>query len=239
MSNLTYSGWGGVFREVSEALRRTGGLDRRRVQASPALIEAQGDVSRLVTTWDDDLAQRIAADNLLLDRPADRWRASLAALAQRHGRCGPPSAIDAENALRGHWQLPCERGALRVSITLAPTMPPRVQYLDVRGVMPTGPVLQKAIDEVIALAARWDDARARALVAAEVDLEAWARQSQLAFLQAGECRAGDTLVGDGTRALLRLQCERGTLWADVVTDAASGKVTRVVLMPDGDRSCAM
>jgi CubicO group peptidase (beta-lactamase class C family) len=239
MSNLTYSGWGGVFREVFEALRKTGALERRRVQPSPALLDAQAQVTRLVTQWDEGSAQRVAADNLFLDRPVDRWRASLAALASRHGRCGPASAIDAENALRGEWRLPCERGVLRVSITLAPTAPPRVQYLDVRGALPPGPVLQKAIDEVTALAARWDEARARALVAPDVDLKAWARQSQLASLQAGECRAGDTLVGDGTRALLRLDCERGTLWADVVTDPASGKVTRVVLMPDGDRSCAM
>ena len=36
-----------------------------------------------------------------------------------------------ENALRGQWTIPCERGALRVSITLAPTMPPLVQFLDI------------------------------------------------------------------------------------------------------------
>jgi len=38
----------------------------------------------------------------------------------------------AENALRGEWVMPCERGALRVSITLAPIVPPKVQHLAVR-----------------------------------------------------------------------------------------------------------
>ena len=37
--------------------------------------------------------------------------------------------IDAENWLRGRFRLACERGALDATVTLAPTNPPRVQYL--------------------------------------------------------------------------------------------------------------
>jgi len=37
-----------------------------------------------------------------------------------------------ENALRGQWTMNCEKGKLQITITLAPTMPPRVQVLDVR-----------------------------------------------------------------------------------------------------------
>ena len=40
--------------------------------------------------------------------------------------------IDAENWLRGRFRLACERGALDATVTLAPTNPPRVQYLDVQ-----------------------------------------------------------------------------------------------------------
>ena len=43
------------------------------------------------------------------------------------------SAFDeVENALRGQWTMNCEKGKLQVAITLAPTMPPRVQFLSVR-----------------------------------------------------------------------------------------------------------
>jgi hypothetical protein len=35
-------------------------------------------------------------------------------------------------ALRGSWRMRCASGDLRVSITLAPTEPATVQYLDVR-----------------------------------------------------------------------------------------------------------
>lgn len=44
----------------------------------------------------------------------------------------PASFDHVENALRGQWTLDCERGQLQIAITLAPTMPPKVQYLDVR-----------------------------------------------------------------------------------------------------------
>jgi hypothetical protein len=37
-----------------------------------------------------------------------------------------------ENALRGQWLVDCERGKLLASVTLAPTMPPKVQFLNVR-----------------------------------------------------------------------------------------------------------
>jgi hypothetical protein len=48
------------------------------------------------------------------------------------GTCRPGSGFAyVENALRGRWVLPCERGDLLVSITLAPSMPSSVQFLEV------------------------------------------------------------------------------------------------------------
>jgi hypothetical protein len=89
-------------------------------------------VSRLVDRWDDGLAGSIAAENLFLDRSMDRRRREIETLRATVGQCRPDGRFDVENALRGQWTLTCERGALRVAVTLAPTMPPRVQFLDVR-----------------------------------------------------------------------------------------------------------
>jgi hypothetical protein len=88
-------------------------------------------VSRLVNEWDDTLADDIAAANLFLDRSKERWRRELAALRETHGTCRADERFDVENALRGQWTMQCDRGAVRVSITLAPTVPPRVQHLSV------------------------------------------------------------------------------------------------------------
>ena len=89
-------------------------------------------MTKLVLDWDDALARSLAADNLFLDRTMDRRRAEIAALRAQSGRCEAASRFAyVENALRGRWILPCERGDLLVSITLAPTMPPSVQFLEV------------------------------------------------------------------------------------------------------------
>jgi hypothetical protein len=75
--------------------------------------------------------------NLFLDRSKDRRQREIEELRGKAGTCSAPSGFDTvENALRGQWTLKCERGDLRVSITLAPTIPPRVQFLEVRAAPP-------------------------------------------------------------------------------------------------------
>jgi CubicO group peptidase (beta-lactamase class C family) len=131
--NLTYTGWGGASADALAALQRSGGLQPRVVQPSKELIDARNDVSSLVARWDDRLADRLAADNLFLDRSKERRRAEIEALRAQVGACTPPDRFDAvENALRGDWTMTCERGKLQVAITLAPTTPPLVQFLSVR-----------------------------------------------------------------------------------------------------------
>ena len=63
---------------------------------------------------------------------SDRRRAAIESLHAQVGACRAGSGFDrVENALRGDWTMSCERGRLRVAITLAPTMPPTVQFLSV------------------------------------------------------------------------------------------------------------
>ena len=131
--NLTYTGWGNTVGAAFDRLERTGGLVPRQVVPSPALVTARDDVSKLVVRWDDDRAERIAAENLFMDRSKDRRRKEIEELIAKTGQCVAPDKFDVvENALRGSWTLSCERGNLQVSITLAPTMPPTVQFMTVR-----------------------------------------------------------------------------------------------------------
>lgn len=131
--NLTYTGWGRTIDAAMDALARTRGLRPRMPQPSPALVQARDTVARLIVGWDDAVAESIAADNLFLDRSKERRRAELDELHATVGACTPGSGFDnVENALRGDWTIACERGRLQVAITLAPTMPPKVQFLAVR-----------------------------------------------------------------------------------------------------------
>jgi hypothetical protein len=116
-----------------DALVKTGGLQPRAPKPAPALVSARDAVSSLIVRWDDAAADRIAAVNLYLDRSKARRKAEIDALRQTVGVCQVPATFDrVENALRGQWTMTCERGKVQVAITLAPTMPPVVQYLDVR-----------------------------------------------------------------------------------------------------------
>jgi hypothetical protein len=130
--NRTYTGWGGPTNEALGILAKTGGLAPRAPQPSPVLTARREAVSRLVLSWNDRLADSLAAVNLFLDESADRRKANVSKLLSEVGPCRASTSFDVvENALRGQWTMPCDRGALRVSITLAPTTPPTVQFLEV------------------------------------------------------------------------------------------------------------
>jgi len=133
----TYTGWGGIAGQAFDLLAETGGLQRREAQPSPALVAAKAAVSRLVGQWDDRLADQIASPNLFLDRSRDRRRGELEQLRATLGACRADERFEyMENALRGRWLLQCERGQARAQVTLAPTLPPLVQYLEVRPAPP-------------------------------------------------------------------------------------------------------
>ena len=126
--NLTYTGWGGTVDRIIDALAKTGGLQPRTIQPSPALVAARNAVASLVVKWDETIADGIAAQNLFLDRDKAHRRADLDDLHTRLGACTPGSGFDdLPNALRGSWTMTCDRGRARVAITLAPTTPPKVQ----------------------------------------------------------------------------------------------------------------
>jgi CubicO group peptidase (beta-lactamase class C family) len=130
--NRTYTGWGGPTNDALGMLTKTGGLVARMPEPSPVLTARREAVSRLVMKWDDRLADSLAAVNLFLDRSRDRRKADIAALLSDVGACQAGRGFDfVENALRGQWTMPCERGSLQVSITLAPTAVPSVQFFQV------------------------------------------------------------------------------------------------------------
>ncbi len=130
--NLTYTSWPRTFDTALDALARTGGLQPRAIEPSPALTSARDEVAGLIVRWDEATADRLAAVNLFLDQSKERRRAAIETLRAQVGACHAGSGFDhVENALRGDWTMACERGRLKVAITLAPTMPPKVQFISV------------------------------------------------------------------------------------------------------------
>ena len=79
--------------------------------------------------------------NVDLDRPLAERRAELAELGERHGALARDGEIEPEDALRGSWRLRGERGHVDLAITMAPTVPPLVQTLEVESVLPPAGLL--------------------------------------------------------------------------------------------------
>lgn len=237
MGNVTYASFGGLFNDTLVALHQTGALQPRVVQPSPALLAAQKDVSQLITKWDDALALRIAADNLFLDESKERRAAQIRELKTRNGECRPAAGIEAPNALRGSWRMSCERGWLNVGITLAPTMPPRVQLMRVESVLPPSEEMTKTVEAILKLTNRWDDKQAASLAGPALQVERVRRQLAAAAAW-GACKPGEAVSGDGTReSVVKLSCERGTLLARIGIDPASHQLSSFNLMPSRDQRC--
>jgi hypothetical protein len=196
LANQTYQGFNNLFNDTLAALNRTGALQPRVVQPSKALLAAQADVTQLIIKWDDELANRIAADNLFLDVPAEvrknRWKE----LAQQHGTCRPATSITPENALRGEWRMTCDRGWLNVFITLAPTMPPKVQLININPVLPPDAEMTKTAETIAKVIGAWDVKAIEPIAAPGFDMEKMRRQVAAASAW-GSCKVGEPLSGNG------------------------------------------
>jgi len=237
MGNLTYTSWGRVTEDALDALARTGGLLPRAPRPSGALLAAQAAVNRLIDRWDDEEAKALAADNLFLDAPADARRRQVEAIRSSLGGCRADGAVDAENALRGTWRMSCDRGSLRVAVTLAPTVPPKVQLLEITPVGQLPPAVAGAVKTITGMIGAPDRDLLADLIGAGADADAMARQLRAAAPW-GSCRPGDVLSGGGDRgARVRLACSRGSLDLTVDVEPATGKVRRLALSPSGNSPC--
>ena len=237
MGNLTYTSWGRVTDDALDALQRTGGLKPRTPQPSSALAAARAAVNRLIDRWDDGEAEAVAADNLFLDTPLERRRAQVEAIRARLGVCRPDSSFDVENALRGTWKLTCDRGSLRVAITLAPTVPPKVQFWEMAPVGQLPSAVDSALKAITGMIGTPDRAALADVLGATVDADAVARQLHAASAW-GTCKPDEVLSGGGERsARVRLACSRGSLDLTVEIEPATGKVRRLSLVPSGNATC--
>lgn len=233
LANGTYAGPGRAVNDALEAFARTGALEARRPQPSPELLRIKAAVDELVNNFSDDGLRRIAAMNLFLDRSLERRRKEFEALHRTHGSCRSVSAIDAENALRGRWQLECERGQVRVGVTLAPTRPASAQLLETFSILPPSDRFQKAADAVIgSLNGNTAIEERRLSLSAPADIGA-----QMAAARTwGSCASAGLTFGGPESGTLRLRCEKGNLDLRLTVDDA-GLITGLRLSPAQGEAC--
>ena len=133
MGNRTYTGWGGVFTSALELLRQDRWSTAPDAAPSPALVEARDAVSRLVVAVGRCAGRSHRGGEPVLGSlegsppPRDRSAARQSRRVSSPTEHSPTSRTPCAD--RGGWSASAERS--RVSITLAPTMPPTVQFLEV------------------------------------------------------------------------------------------------------------
>jgi len=115
-----------------EAQHLVAPFERRSTEVVGGEVEVLDERAEGSIENDDALADSIAAMNLFLDEPKNRRRVATERVRQQAGDdCRNEGPLQVENALRGRWRMRCRTGDLRVSITLAPTEPAKVQFLEV------------------------------------------------------------------------------------------------------------
>jgi CubicO group peptidase (beta-lactamase class C family) len=180
MTNLTYSGPSAPMRAALDVFAQTGGLKARELAPSPVLKSTQTALTQLWNRWDDAGMDALAADNLYLDQPRELIQRSVSDLNSKFTNCKPTGTLRPENWLRGAFSLACKEGTVTASFTLAPTNPPKVQFLRFSG-----------------------------LAEPSVELRRTA-QSQAGLTPYGACTLGELLSSDGRdSASFRIACNHG------------------------------
>lgn len=228
-ANLTYAGAAIPIANAYLELSKTGGLQPRRLSPAPVLLDMQQTITDLYNEWHDEPISAIAADSFFLDLPLAKRREQFQKLRAALGKCQSVTPFEPENALRGRWTLRCRGGSIDAWLSLAPTMPPRLQALELTAARRLSPALKAAAAALVALIGQWDDAAARPLLARSLKREPLRAQfAALRVQYGGALRLGETLESDGaTFARVRLLGKLGSTDMKLTLDAKSGKVGEV------------
>jgi CubicO group peptidase (beta-lactamase class C family) len=227
-TNLTYTApdpWPAVV-----LLNGKGAIPKRTIRPRPELEMAQRAVASLLAQWDKAAAEARFDRTFWFYESPEELEAHLADLRERLGQCSPRS-LEAENALRGTQKLQCERGELDVYVTLTPEVPPLIQHLELKPIIPPGPRLQQSAERAVALTLRWDEKYARNSFAPP--LETAAAKAQLTAH--GPCQLIRAGPGDGTRhGTFRLTCTRDPQELEISLDEATGRISELKLRAPRD-----
>ena len=128
-TNLRY---GPVYGRTGKALSmlvERADLGPGPIDVSPILATRHRQVAQLVQSWDAQLGNAIAADNLFLDRSREEWIEHARERLEPIGKVTSVGPVSAENRLRGTFALIGEHGKVNVHFTLTPEHEPKVQEI--------------------------------------------------------------------------------------------------------------
>jgi serine-type D-Ala-D-Ala carboxypeptidase/endopeptidase len=126
-ANRTYhSPQAAVWRALF-AMQKAGVLQDRPVPVSPGLAEAYAHARAIWQRGDVTVAP--LANNFLMDRDAERWKAEIARVKRDVGACAGTEVIEPISAMEGFFTWTCEKARLRGRVQRAPTPDVTIQAL--------------------------------------------------------------------------------------------------------------
>jgi hypothetical protein len=186
---------------------------------------------------DEGEATALAADNLFLDKPAAEFREEIARLKNDLGTCGPAGGMEPMNLLRGSFRMSCDRGTVDIYFTLAPTIPPKVQFLRFTEAIKPGPQVTGAVQSLASLTGSFRKKELARISASASVAGALGPQLEALRIEYGACRVGETLAGDGrTDVRIRFECDRGPLNV-AFRFAGNGKLESVLFTRPAETPC--
>jgi CubicO group peptidase (beta-lactamase class C family) len=225
-TNLTYSAPRNAVNDGLAILRKT--LKPSAKVPSSALQVIQESIARLYERWDDAEATSIATDSFFLDMPLDKRREQFERLRTDLGTCLSLTTLEPENRLRGRWTMNCKHGKVELFITLAPTIPPRLQYLQLTVAKAVSPKLRNVTVRLTRLMRTWDDVQFKSLFSHQLKRSQIRAQLEALNAQYGPLKLTDVLESDGqTSGRFRLTGKRGIVDMRVVVEPRSGKIREI------------
>ena len=225
LANVTYAPAVPIAMQILRQVVAQAQLTPRRVRPAAALVKAQARTIRLLDQWDDALADELVAANFFLDEPRARWQSRLEALRSQHGALRVDGDIEVTNPLRGVWKMAGAQGWCRVTITLAPTVPPRVQYLNIESIFPPGAEMQTALEALLAATATPSLRAVTKIFSAACDRRGVLAHLRIVNALYGACTLERILGGDGVlRTVARVRSTRGPLEVEVTLDRRTAKL---------------
>jgi CubicO group peptidase (beta-lactamase class C family) len=129
-ANRTYTPASRAVRDAANLLARSGAFPARRPALSAGLAAMLEAAVRIYSKGDVLAESDALAMNLLLDRDAALRNAEIATLKAKAGACAAAPPYFADSAMGGTFDLACERGKVKVTLLLAPTVPASLQRLE-------------------------------------------------------------------------------------------------------------
>lgn len=241
MTNLTYTASRAGI-DLIEALDDQGLIPKRPQPVSPHMEAARAKVLSLLAHFDEAEAARTFDREYQSYETFAALEKRLAGLRTAHGACtvGTPTPVQAENALRGHARLACERGGIELVMTLTSDSPPRIQSLALESALPPSDRLVSLGGRASALLTGWNEGAAAELFPKTDDRKEAKAVFAAAALEHGACQTPQPDLSDGaTSATFRLRCERGDLSLMIDLQPAGAVVSKVDLSPaEGAPRCA-